>query len=312
MTTVMHVAPGPRTPRAPRLDRPFVPTSPKRPHWVLLGLRVSGVVDGPRPVRHSVLGTPLVAFEGAGGEVLVVDEACPHRGASLADGEVRGSCLVCPYHAIEVGMMTHPGSFYDYASLDGLVWLDLARRVISQHHPPPRCPPRDAGALAVDYETVVPVHPMAVVESLLGLPGLPGVARVEGGPRGCATWTTGLVRFEVGYEVPYTAWVVSTSCTPTGPSTSSSLWLTATPGVDGATRVVVRVSRPETPDAGAAACIASELGLWGDLSSSGALRGLRYSWGDDSLRPVHDALVREYRDAVRDIFPDLAAYWGLA
>ena len=271
---------------------PFVPTSAKRPHWVLLGPRAA--LRGVH--RHSVLGTPMVSFEGApGDELFVADEACPHRGASLARGEVRGSCLVCPYHGGELGVMTHPARFFDYASHSGLVWVDLARRVFAQHHPPPR-PPAPASWTA-DYVTVVPAHPMAVVESLLTVTSLGG-ARVEGGPLGRASWTDGGVHVRVWYEVPYTACVESTV-----DGRSTSAWLSVTPLDDGVTRVHARVSRTDEEDG-------PDLGLWRNLSSAGPLRGLLYSW-DGALRVDEDVLVAEYRKAVRETVPDLAAYWGL-
>lgn len=271
---------------------PFVPSSAKRPHWVLLGPRAA--VRGVH--RHSILGTPMVSFESAEGlELFVADDACPHRGASLAGGEVRGSCLVCPYHGTEVGVMAHPGRFFDYASNSGLVWVDLARRVFAQHHPPPR-PPAQA-AWTADYVTVVPVHPMAVVESMLTVTSSLG-ARVEGGPRGQATWTEGGAHLRAWYEVPYTACVESSV-----DGRPASAWLSVTPLGDRATRVHVRVSRSDEEDG-------LDLGLWRDVSTAGALRGLTYSW-DGTLRPGEDELVAEYRKAVRAIYPDLAAYWGL-
>ncbi len=40
-----------------------------------------------------------VALFRLGDEVYALDNACPHRGAPLAHGEVRGSTVYCPVHA---------------------------------------------------------------------------------------------------------------------------------------------------------------------------------------------------------------------
>lgn len=52
--------------------------------------------SGPR--RSLLLGEPLAVFLGADGDPHVVSDRCPHRGASLAAGKVRGGCIECPYH----------------------------------------------------------------------------------------------------------------------------------------------------------------------------------------------------------------------
>jgi nitrite reductase (NADH) small subunit len=45
------------------------------------------------------LGTEAVALFRAGGEVYALENDCPHRGAALAWGEVRGTTVHCPLHA---------------------------------------------------------------------------------------------------------------------------------------------------------------------------------------------------------------------
>ena len=40
-----------------------------------------------------------IALFRVGGEVFALDDACPHRGGSLACGEVRGGVVHCPVHA---------------------------------------------------------------------------------------------------------------------------------------------------------------------------------------------------------------------
>ncbi len=53
--------------------------------------------DGP-PVRVRLLGESLVAFRDTAGEVGLVQEACPHRGASLFFGRNEECGLRCVYH----------------------------------------------------------------------------------------------------------------------------------------------------------------------------------------------------------------------
>ena len=53
--------------------------------------------DGP-PVRVRLLGEELVAFRGTDGKVGLVEERCPHRGASLLYGRNEACGLRCVYH----------------------------------------------------------------------------------------------------------------------------------------------------------------------------------------------------------------------
>ena len=50
------------------------------------------------PVRLKLLGEPLVAFRDSNGNVGVVAENCPHRGASLFFGRNEEAGLRCVYH----------------------------------------------------------------------------------------------------------------------------------------------------------------------------------------------------------------------
>lgn len=64
-------------------------------------LKGSGRACAPRRVR--VLGENLVAFRGEDGLVRIVDERCPHRGASLALGVVEGCAIRCLFHGWTIG-----------------------------------------------------------------------------------------------------------------------------------------------------------------------------------------------------------------
>ena len=53
------------------------------------------------PVRVKVLNEPLVAFRDAEGNVGLIDEACPHRNASMFFGLNDGEGLICAYHGFK-------------------------------------------------------------------------------------------------------------------------------------------------------------------------------------------------------------------
>jgi phthalate 4,5-dioxygenase oxygenase subunit len=79
---------GPGTPMGALLRRYWVPA--------LLAAELPAP-DGP-PVRVPLLGERLVAFRDSAGRVGLLEEACPHRGASLALARNEDGCLRCIYH----------------------------------------------------------------------------------------------------------------------------------------------------------------------------------------------------------------------
>lgn len=68
-----------------------------REYWIPV-LRSSQVKPGGAPQRITILGDNYVAFRLRSGEVGVMDEACPHRGASLAMARNEERGLRCIYH----------------------------------------------------------------------------------------------------------------------------------------------------------------------------------------------------------------------
>ncbi len=58
--------------------------------------RVGEVPPGTSVVRP-VGGKPVAVFN-VGGTFYALDDVCPHAGASLADGEVAGLVVSCPWH----------------------------------------------------------------------------------------------------------------------------------------------------------------------------------------------------------------------
>jgi nitrite reductase/ring-hydroxylating ferredoxin subunit len=52
-----------------------------------------------------VSGRTLAVFN-VGGTYYAIDDACPHRGASLAEGDVAGNEVTCPWHGARFDMGT--------------------------------------------------------------------------------------------------------------------------------------------------------------------------------------------------------------
>ncbi|MBA0126567.1 3-ketosteroid-9-alpha-hydroxylase subunit A [Haloechinothrix sp. YIM 98757] len=64
--------------------------------WHCLGL-AEEFTDG-RPHEIDAFGTRLVVFQGQDGRINVLNGYCPHMGGNLADGEVKGNEIACPFH----------------------------------------------------------------------------------------------------------------------------------------------------------------------------------------------------------------------
>ncbi|WP_208678953.1 aromatic ring-hydroxylating oxygenase subunit alpha [Synechococcus elongatus] len=65
-------------------------------HWYAVAASTDLV--GTTPIAASLLDRQLVIYRTAGGQVVVLDDRCPHRGASLAYGQVKDNAIACPYH----------------------------------------------------------------------------------------------------------------------------------------------------------------------------------------------------------------------
>jgi len=85
------------------MNEPMVPTSEQvslalRRCWQPVA-RIQDLAEGPQ--RAVLLGEALAVFLTESGEPAVVADRCPHRGASLSMGKVRGGSVQCPYHGWE-------------------------------------------------------------------------------------------------------------------------------------------------------------------------------------------------------------------
>ncbi|WP_294334222.1 aromatic ring-hydroxylating dioxygenase subunit alpha [uncultured Sphingomonas sp.] len=56
-----------------------------------------------KPLGRTICGEAMVFYRKAGGEVVALEDFCPHRGAPLSLGFVRDGELVCGYHGLTMG-----------------------------------------------------------------------------------------------------------------------------------------------------------------------------------------------------------------
>jgi 3-ketosteroid 9alpha-monooxygenase subunit A len=85
----------------PRVESAREATYP-RPYpegWYVVGRSTD--IRG-RPTFVQCVGNQWVVFRDASGTARVVDAYCPHLGANLADGKVRGDCVECPFHGWKI------------------------------------------------------------------------------------------------------------------------------------------------------------------------------------------------------------------
>lgn len=76
------------------------------PHAPLrVSLSVSEVTM-PKPATVKVNDELTLAVCEAGGRFFALDSRCPHRGAALAEGEVKDGVLVCPLHHFRFNLET--------------------------------------------------------------------------------------------------------------------------------------------------------------------------------------------------------------
>ena len=100
---------------------------------------------GDRPRRYWIDGRELVVWRGAAG-LLVAPNACPHLGASLADGALRDGCVVCPWHGLALGAGRPPRLAPAAESRRRRAALGAARRRGAVAGALPLRPPRPASS----------------------------------------------------------------------------------------------------------------------------------------------------------------------
>ncbi len=71
-----------------------------------------------QPLAVQLLGQALVLWRGTHGQPLLFKDQCPHRGAQLSLGQVRGGVLQCAYHGLVWGSLGKP--LHERPALHGL------------------------------------------------------------------------------------------------------------------------------------------------------------------------------------------------
>lgn len=323
MRTVLASAPTLRASASPTNPVTKRPQSVKRPHWVLLGF--DATLAKSRKVVHD---TNLVVYRTQEeAELRVALDACPHRGASLSEGVVKGQCVVCPYHSRSVDIRTHPERFYDYAVQDGLVWLDFASSLVTQHHPPPSYPEHsDPNMRTFEYSKTLRVNPVLMVENTLDwqhlssvhrvhfIKGLPKVDILKRGAHGHATYTYDSDIFDLvidnEYHVPFTT---SLRFRFTDKRTGEKLpalllWFSVTPGSGDEVTLNLRVSRGvfRSPLADWIFRLIDELPLLEDAHVVSTVDP--GAWSSNKL-DASDEFVAEYRKAMTSLYPEILEWY---
>jgi nitrite reductase (NADH) small subunit len=53
---------------------------------------------GPGKLRVIEIDSQPVVVRNAGGTLYAIENICPHRGGPIAEGEIRGGAITCPWH----------------------------------------------------------------------------------------------------------------------------------------------------------------------------------------------------------------------
>ena len=100
--------------------------------WTAVAADADVVPD--RLLAASADGVPVLLTRAPDGTALVLADRCTHRGAPLHEGELRGGCIVCPWHGSEFaldgsvvrGPATRPQAAYETQVVDGRVFVRRA------------------------------------------------------------------------------------------------------------------------------------------------------------------------------------------
>jgi len=100
-------------------------------HFVEICSTADVPADGPRYLIHN--DRPYAVVRAADAKLTVMDDTCPHAGASLSGGGVHEGCLVCPWHgwAFDIDSGECPDNpaikvrTYETKVANGKVWARL-------------------------------------------------------------------------------------------------------------------------------------------------------------------------------------------
>lgn len=160
-------------------------------HWYAI---LSSRELGARPLARRRFGEDLVFWRAPDGRPAGLVDRCPHRGAALSLGAVRGDCIACPYHGFEFDpdgrCRRVPAEGPDWAippqfraqplslaESQGFVWLWRGPPVDTKRLPRP---PRQPGVDGLARDECVqqwPAHYTRCIEGVLDHSHLPFVHR---------------------------------------------------------------------------------------------------------------------------------------
>ncbi|MGH3376520.1 MAG: Rieske 2Fe-2S domain-containing protein [Actinoallomurus sp.] len=151
-------------------------------------------VGNKRPVSAKRMGMELVVWRDTSGQVICQSARCPHKGANLADGRLRGDTIGCPYHDFRFNkdgdctlapcLGTNgriPKSMkidnYPVREQNDLIWMwwGEPRDVLPEVQVPPEV--ADHSSLYATGAWSQPVHYTRYIESLLDFYHVPVVHR---------------------------------------------------------------------------------------------------------------------------------------
>src|SRR5262245_41436345 len=129
-----------------------------RRHWLPVCLSEEVAEKDGAPARARLLGEDLVVFKDSNGKIGVLDEHCPHRGASLVFGRNEDCGLRCLYHGWKfdvegrcVDMSSEPAGAairqsmrtkaYPAREGGGFVWVWMGPREAMREFEPPAWAP---------------------------------------------------------------------------------------------------------------------------------------------------------------------------
>jgi phthalate 4,5-dioxygenase len=154
-----------------------------RQHWVPICLSEEVAEPDGDPVTARILGESLVVFRDTGGNVGVMDEACPHRGASLVYGRNEEGGLRCLYHGWKMDvhgnvteMVSEPAASgfvekvkhkaYPVKEWAGMVWAWMGSEEAVPEFVPPRWAPTADARVSI-AKVVLPVNWAQVLEGAI-------------------------------------------------------------------------------------------------------------------------------------------------
>lgn len=161
--------------------------------WYACEFSAAVTTQTPTPVR--VLGQDLVLFRRPDGTVAALSSHCIHRGGALADGQIDGACVRCPYHGwkfdgaghcVEIPALSPDQAIPKRARVDaypteehyGLVWVFLGDLPPAERPPIPPFPEfSQPGWKALYGEFVWDAHYTRVVENGVDIAHAPFVHR---------------------------------------------------------------------------------------------------------------------------------------